>query len=154
MKTKKLFGILFLGAVLVLSGCGEQAATEPPQGEVIFLADPPEVQMGNCTMLVWDASSAFEVRLDGELVTLVGNREVCPTETTIYILEADLGTSVEHRELEVRVIGAEEQASKPGWRTSAPRNRVPASNATPKTAKNAPTSVLPSSRVYGVHVKI
>jgi photosystem II stability/assembly factor-like uncharacterized protein len=109
MKTKRLFGFLFLGAMLVLAGCGGQVATEPPQGKVIFLADPPEVQMGNCTILVWDASSAFEVRLDGELVTLGGNREVCPTETTIYVLEADLGTSVERRELEVRVMGAGEE---------------------------------------------
>lgn len=109
MKTKRLFRILFLVTMLILAGCGKQAATEPSQGEVIFLADPPEVQTGNCTMLVWDASSAFEVRLDGELVTLAGNREVCPTETTIYVLEADLGTSAERRELEVRVMGVGEE---------------------------------------------
>jgi photosystem II stability/assembly factor-like uncharacterized protein len=126
MKTKRLFGILFLGAMLILAGCGGQVATEPPQGKVIFLADPPEVQAGNCTVLVWDASSAFEVRLDGELVTLGGNREVCPSESSMYVLEVDLGTSVDRRELEVKVIGTgegpaagvepepQEQASSPG----------------------------------------
>ncbi len=110
MKAKRFFGSFFLGAILILVGCEKQAATEPTQGEVIFLADPAEIQAGNCTMLVWDASTAFEVRLDGVLVTLAGNQEVCPTENTIFVLEADLGTSVERQEVEVKVIGAGEQS--------------------------------------------
>jgi len=55
------------------------------------LADPPEIQIGNCTMLGWDASSTFEVRLYAELIRSVGNKEVCMTEFSNYVLEKIAG---------------------------------------------------------------
>jgi hypothetical protein len=47
-------------------------------------------------MLRWDTSRAQEVYLDGNEVSSIGSREVCPTETTDY---------------ELRVVGVEEEES-------------------------------------------
>ena len=102
--------VLYWTVVLtLLTACTKPTIEEPTPDGIVFQADLSEVQPGQCTLLVWDVSVGFGVTLDGVTVNSRGNQEVCPTETTSYALEVDLGTSMEHREVEVRVSGPGQQ---------------------------------------------
>lgn len=60
--------------------------TTAPTPEVWFRLDENPIADGSCTMLRWDTSNAQEVYLDGDRVSIIGSREVCPTATTDYEL--------------------------------------------------------------------
>ena len=53
-------------------------------------ADPPSVEAGGCSSLVWSVLDAASVSLDQGIgsVTPNGSRSVCPSETTTYTLTA------------------------------------------------------------------
>lgn len=51
-----------------------------------FRADSTTLSRGQCTTLRWEVSSADSVFLDGEAVEFTGTQDVCPSETTRYIL--------------------------------------------------------------------
>ncbi len=70
--------------------------TSVPAPDAWFRLDENPVAAGSCTMLRWDTSNAQEVYLDGEEVSIIGSREVCPTAPTDY---------------ELRVVGLEEEAT-------------------------------------------
>jgi hypothetical protein len=82
---------------------------EAPPSEIISLADPPEISPGSCALLVWDARPGFGATLDGDAVNQQGNQQVCPAESTTYMLEVEMGTSMERRVVEVTVTGVEKQ---------------------------------------------
>ena len=60
---------------------------KPPQ-ILIFQATPPTIQLGNKSVLQWDTQHAFQVRLNGRLVTLDGKENVRPENRTSYTLIA------------------------------------------------------------------
>ena len=97
-----------------------QAAQEPPpeppapETEIYFWADPSTIYAGQCATLYWEVSGVEAVYLDGEGVGGSSNREVCPSETTAYTLQAVTGDgSVEERQELVTVEGGIESPELP-----------------------------------------
>ncbi len=68
--------------------------TPVPELRVWFRLDENPIAAGSCTMIRWDTANANRVHLDGEQVSPVGSREVCPTQ---------------HQEYNLRVVGATEE---------------------------------------------
>lgn len=101
---RRLFCTLIF--MFILSACGSQSVTPtPPPLIVIFLADRPTLDAGECTFLHWEVNGGLMVLLDGQQVEKADQKEVCPTETHLYTLAVDLGTSMETRQVEVAVLG-------------------------------------------------
>jgi OOP family OmpA-OmpF porin len=63
-------------------------ACQPPI--VKFSADPAEIFPGQCSNLTWSAENVKTVEIDQNLgaVAASGSKQVCPTETTQYMLTA------------------------------------------------------------------
>lgn len=68
-----------------------------------FRADTYSVALGSCTQLQWQVLGASEVRLDGQLVPVRSEKQVCPQTTTLYLLVASTGTSSVQREVSIQV---------------------------------------------------
>lgn len=73
------------------SGSGPSPTPTTPSGgwgepSVDFRADRTSLQAGECTTLRWDTEYVQEVYLDGAGVSGHGTRDVCPSETTTYVL--------------------------------------------------------------------
>ncbi len=107
---------LFTACSVTITGPGMPARTEPPpteepageQGRILsFTADRTEIPPGECLTLRWEAEGGFGVLLNGQQVERVGQMLACPTDTTPYVLELDLGHSIDRRELLVSVAGGE-----------------------------------------------
>jgi hypothetical protein len=60
-------------------------STPSPPG-INFRADEYTITSGNCTWLRWDVDNVREVYLDGQGVVGHGQRQVCPSATTVYRL--------------------------------------------------------------------
>jgi len=54
---------------------------------VLFYADQTRLQAGECTVLHWSTSNVLGVELDDEPENLTGDRQVCPNESTSYVLD-------------------------------------------------------------------
>ena len=118
--------LLLLAATLlgcVTPGLGPQPTTppeqsgEPPQGEVFiaFTADSTSLQPGECATLRWSVEGGEAVLLDGEPVSLSGERQVCLQATTSYSLAVYVGVGppsppTAHQEVEI-VVAASAEAS-------------------------------------------
>ena len=63
-------------------------ACQPPI--VKFSADPAEIFRGQCSNLTWSVQNVKKVEIDQDLgaVAASGSKQVCPTETTQYMLTA------------------------------------------------------------------
>ena len=73
-----------------------------------FYANEESIQGGDCTYLNWEVMGATEVLLDGDPVSDIGNRPVCPAQTTTYVLRAEgPGGGWDTRTVEVEVTAAE-----------------------------------------------
>jgi hypothetical protein len=59
----------------------------PPS--ISFYAELESIQAGDCTYLGWEVMGATSVLLDGEPVRAIGGKQVCPTQTTRYALQAE-----------------------------------------------------------------
>jgi hypothetical protein len=111
-----------------------------PDGDIRieFLADPPTIQPGQCARLRWSVQGGFfSVRLDGQPVDPIGERQACPKSTTVYRLEVDAGDQMIFREAVIAVGG-----SGPGQPTKA---NGPGPGPTPTVTKSVPViqTVLP-----------
>jgi len=66
------------------------APTQPAQtftpSAVFFRADNETILAGDCTILRWDVQNIRQIELDGNLITVATDEQVCPTETTTYTL--------------------------------------------------------------------
>ena len=81
--------------------------TPPPAAVIEFRADAGEVDAGKCTKLHWRVENVQAVFLDGGGVVGTGSKEVCPCETTTYILSVTLldGAKME-RSFTIKVKGS------------------------------------------------
>lgn len=81
--------------------------TPPTEPQITFTADRTDLSPGECATLRWsiEGGTVFGARLNEESVALAGQRQVCPSETTRYGLDADIGTTMLHREITVNVTG-------------------------------------------------
>jgi len=121
-----LFAILLLIAGTPFPGCvglvpacqppsppqgqGQPQSGSPGQGSpaITFSTDRQFINPGDCAVLTWAVpqQGVFLVRLDGQEVAYKGKKQVCPTQSTVYGLEADIGTRMERREILVEVAGS------------------------------------------------
>ena len=81
---------------------------EPPP--IFFrVMDPEAIPRGSCARLVWELPPDFEddwpMFLSGERVERMGDRVVCPEETTTYYLSVDTPEGPREFELTLRVVG-------------------------------------------------
>jgi len=60
-----------------------------PPVQVQFRADSLIIVRGGCTTLHWEVNYATGVALNGEYVAQMGDRQVCPSDTTTYNLRAE-----------------------------------------------------------------
>ncbi|MBC8506096.1 MAG: hypothetical protein ISR58_09655 [Anaerolineales bacterium] len=94
----------------------DQAVEEPPGDDGVWIefdVDRNELHPGECTLLWWHVEGGFGVFLNGEQVELGGEREICLEESTIFILEVDLGDSADVREIEIMVVEFSEEEPPP-----------------------------------------
>lgn len=83
----------------------------PGQGNIgSFGADSTTLNKGKCAMLHWETEGGFGVTLDGQPVERVGQRQVCPQQTTVYRLGVDNGDQVLTRELTITVSGGNQSS--------------------------------------------
>lgn len=109
---------------------------EPPPGEgvrISFAADRTSLRPGECTTLRWSVDGGYGVELNGQPVERSGQSQVCPQETTPYVIGVDAGDRLEQREVVISV----ERAAEP---TPQPEPTVPS---VPTTAPPGPTPTQP-----------
>ncbi|MEA3375716.1 MAG: hypothetical protein U9R72_05900 [Chloroflexota bacterium] len=113
--------------------------TPQPESELVvwFRLDDNPVPVGSCTMLRWDTTNAQKVYLDGEEVSPIGDREVCPTEPQEYDLRV---VGPEDEEIHTLVLGVsgDSPASPTAEPTTVPPSPTPSAQAT-ATATPSPT---------------
>ena len=109
---KRSFWILFIAVIGLglLVSCKNQDTPSPelngaeqPEQEFIFFSDRYDITQGECTILRWEVIGGYGVLFYDEELPLAGEMEICPTETEIYVLGADMGTHVEERIIEISV---------------------------------------------------
>lgn len=113
-------------------------ATQAPGVQMNFWAEGPGLIAGECTVLHWEVNYATQVTLGGEVVAQIGSRQVCPTETTGYVLRGEGPGGAQEQSLTITVTPL---TSTPTARppTSAPPTSAPPTTAAP--ADNTPPSL-------------
>jgi tetratricopeptide (TPR) repeat protein len=77
-------------------------APPPPPEEgvrISFNADRTNLRLGECTTLRWSVEGGFGVELNGQPVERSGQSQVCPPETTPYVIAVDAADRLERREV-------------------------------------------------------
>jgi photosystem II stability/assembly factor-like uncharacterized protein len=122
MKMRIVSRAIAFGLVLLAVGCNQtgspETSPEPSQPEIIFVANPAEIQPGECARLIWESLGAHEISLNGENVPLTGEQEVCPDKTSRFELVVDTGEEKVLRMLEVVVREGEESSEQTGSQDS------------------------------------
>jgi hypothetical protein len=72
-------------------------------GEQVFWADSYTIITGGCTVLHWKVENVIEVYLDGTPVTGVESKQVCPTQSTTYVLRAVTPNGSQERRVTIAV---------------------------------------------------
>jgi hypothetical protein len=101
--------------------------------DITFTADRTSLAAGECTTLRWHVPQADNVELNEQSINPSGQMEVCPTETTTYLLRAG-SDDADQRELTIVVDG---EAGPPTEETPA-STEAPTPTRTP-TATSTPT---------------
>ena len=77
-------------SVITVGDFPEASTVLPPEpveeGVVVFIVEPDVIPPRACAFLHWEVHPPAEALLDGEGVPDIGEREVCPEETTTYEL--------------------------------------------------------------------
>ncbi|MFW6115686.1 MAG: hypothetical protein ACOC7Y_01355 [Chloroflexota bacterium] len=111
--------------------------TPVPQLEVWFRLDHNPIEAGSCTTVRWDTAHAREVYLDGEPVSRIGSREVCPLEPQDYVLRVVGAEDEEIHTLTLGVTGEVPPSPTPTPEITAPTS-TPTPTATPPSASPTP----------------
>jgi hypothetical protein len=75
----------------------------PTVGSQVFWADSGFVGTGECTNLHWNVQNVSAVYLNGEPVTGMETRRVCPEQTTTYVLRTESSAGTQERRVTVSV---------------------------------------------------
>jgi hypothetical protein len=119
--------------------------TAVPTPEAWFRLDQNPIAAGSCTILRWDTSNAQEVYLNGEEVSLIGSREVCPTAPTDYELRT-VGLEEEQTfRLTLGVTGSAATATTTPQPTAAPPSPTADTDATTPSPSPTPQAAAVSS---------
>lgn len=94
-----------------IEGQPSQPIEQPPQrqsgeAQADFSADRTSISAGECVTLQWNVQGGFGADINGETVELSGSKQVCPPDTTQYVLSVDVGTQILQREVTVTVQGS------------------------------------------------
>jgi hypothetical protein len=89
-------------------GTPARTATRPP-GSREFWADSYNVAAGACTVLHWNVQNITEIYLNGEPVTGIESRSVCPAQSTTYVLRSISAAGSRERRVTISV-GAQSAA--------------------------------------------
>ena len=110
-------------------------AVEPPEGEpppaepppeggpevIIVIVDPDAIPQGGCAMLHWEVvPPEWPVRINGQEVPPIGEREECPQSTTTYELVVEAPGGPQQRSVTLHVEGGGEPAPPQPTSTSPP----------------------------------
>ncbi len=106
---------------------------------VDFLAQPPEIMAGDCTLLEWYVEGEAEIFMNGMNVGHADTYQDCPMETTHYVLIANSGQGEEVREVTV-LVHNEGQPNPP-----AEPNTKPTEKPTEKPQANPPSQKVTST---------
>jgi hypothetical protein len=88
--------------------CVEGSCTQASISIDIFEADPSSITSGECAKLYWRTyGEVTEVFLDGKVVPAAGSLEVCPDQSTTYVLRAEGPGGTEERSIRISVTAAE-----------------------------------------------
>lgn len=109
--------------------------TSLPPAQVNFWADSLSIVGGNCTILHWEVAYATGVYLNGEFVAQLGDRQVCPPETTSYTLHVEAPAGNVDQQIIISVV--------PPTRQPTPTLR-PTVTPKPPTATTPPDTTGPS----------
>jgi hypothetical protein len=122
-----------------------QPAASPPSvspdgPQITFTSDHTTIKPGECTTLQWNVQSTGEavVELDAKRVNRSGEQQVCPLETTTYVLHVDAGSIVRRPEIVIVV-------ARSGESPVAPKPPTPVAAATQSPTQPAARSPVPSS---------
>jgi hypothetical protein len=116
----------------------------PPVGGpevIVFVTNPDAIPQGGCAMLFWEVHPPeFPVFLDGQEVTPIGEREVCPQQTTTYELVVDTPEGPQERTVTLHV----EAEPEPGSTSPpAPPTQPPQPTTPPAPPPPTPTTAVP-----------
>ena len=126
---RSVFSVVLIAIMLAAVSCtcrgGSEGAPGTPQGaqtpgepQIVFTTDRNTIQPGECVNLSWSIQGEgfFGVELQGQAVNASGQKQVCPSESTVYALMIDIGSTVLRREVMVEVAGTgtPQQPSQPG----------------------------------------
>lgn len=79
-----------------------------PDWASVFWADKYAVPPGECTVLHWSVENVISVLFDGQAVTGNETRQVCPTQTTTYVLRVTSSSGSQDRTVTIQVAEAGE----------------------------------------------
>ena len=88
---------------------GTPPGAQPSGGpQISFTADRNSIQPGECVNLSWNVQGEgfFGVELNGQPVSATGQKQMCPTEFTVYAITVDIGSTVLRSEVAVAVAGS------------------------------------------------
>lgn len=77
-----------VSSLKIVSSPPRPLTTPAPLPRLHFDSVPRALKLGECAMLKWDAVGANFVTLNEANVALYGERKVCPTQDTAYVLSA------------------------------------------------------------------
>ncbi len=109
--------------------------------EILFAVDRMTIAAGECSGLEWNTGRYESVFLNGAPVDMQGQREVCPPETTAYVLEVETGSGMTRREIVILVEGGKTISG------IVPEEPVPEPTS-PPSLQNQPASGCPGAPVF------
>jgi hypothetical protein len=107
--------------------------TVPPTAYVALSADRTALVQGECTTLRWQVLNATSVHLDGAGVDAQGTRQVCPTASRTYRLQATTLAGPEEQSVTIQVRAPADTAPPDIGSVSASTGTVYMPNCTPNT---------------------
>jgi len=123
-----------------------------PKPQVSFRADGTSLAAGECTTLRWDVEFATAVYLNGEGVAGHDARQVCPAETTTYLLQVQAPAGSVEQQVSIAVAPAGDTTPPP-----VPSPAVPADKLTVPCKARQVLAWLPvqdPSGIAGYYVKL
>jgi hypothetical protein len=95
--------------------CVDGACAQAALSIDIFEADPSSITSVECARLYWRIyGEATGVFLDGEVVPAAGSLEVCPDQSTTYVLRAEGPAGIEEQSIRISVTDAEQPPEREG----------------------------------------
>lgn len=88
-------GRLFAGQGLRIPGVPPTSIIPTQTGGIGFRADTVAIRRGECSLLRWDRVNTLEIYINDDLIENSDFLEVCPEETTVYILRATMSDGSE-----------------------------------------------------------